>query len=154
MNKTLLGGLLILSVGFNLFFLTGYFQARHAVTQTHTLQQRVEAAAEKLGLDTNQQSRLMEIFEETQQKLFALKKDQRTATRRFLKEFRKPDPDIQQLRTLLGTLDQQQKEVYRFARQQWRDFYRTLTPGQQEAVSRLLQRRPDLSRKLLLPAKL
>lgn len=154
MKKTLLGGILILSVGFNLFFLTGYFKAKHTVTQTHTLQQRMEAAAQKLGLDSGQQSRLMEIFKETQRRQSALKRDQRTATRRFLKEFRKPDPDIQRLRTLLGTLDQEQKELNRFARKQWRDFYRNLTPKQRTAVSQLLQRRPDLSRKLLLPKKI
>jgi uncharacterized membrane protein len=152
-KKTLLGGILILSVGFNLFFLTGYFQAQHTVNQSSTFSQRVEAAGKELGLDADQQSRLMAIFTQTRRKQTALKKHQRTATRRFLEMFRQPDPDIAQLRTLLHTLEEEQKSVSIFARQQWRDFYHSLSTQQRKAVSRLLRRRPNLARKLLLPKK-
>lgn len=150
MKTKLLGIALLFSLGFNLFFLTGYFKARHALTQTKTLQQRVEAAGKQLGLDPDQQNRLMEIFRTTQKKQKILKQKQHRLTQEFMKEFRKNNPDTRYLKSKLRALKQEQRQLQQFAKKEWKGFLIRLTPTQHDAVTRLLKRRPDLYRKLLL----
>ena len=150
MKTKLLAAALLISVGFNLFFLTGYFKARHRLSRPHTLSQRIEAAGKQLGLDSAQQARLMEIFHTTQEKQKKLKRQQRALTRDFIKELRKDHPDISSLKSKLRSLRHAQQQLRRFAKSEWKNFMSSLSPSQRDAVIRLIKRRPDLYRKLLL----
>jgi len=144
---------LILSLGFNLFFLTGYFKAKQVNTKSYTLQNRIEAAAKKLKLDKTQQTTLMDIFKTTQQRHTLFKKKQRSAIRVFKNEFKKQHPDIERLRMLLKNLEKAQKSLHKNTKQQWKLFLSTLTEEQHDAVMKLIKRRPELYKKLISPAR-
>jgi len=153
MKNKIIWTALLLSLGFNLFFLTGYFKARQISTKVHTLQDRIEVAAKKLKLDEDQQKELIHIFKQTQQEAAAFKKRQRAAIKVFKNEFKKQKPDIEQLRELLKSLEKEQKRLHQKTKQQWTDFLSTLTPKQHKAVTRMLKRRPELYKKLIPSAR-
>jgi uncharacterized membrane protein len=144
---------LILSLGFTLFFLTGYFKAKHVNTKAYTLQERIEVAAKRLKLDADQKIALMHIFKEIQQKTVSFKKRQRSAIKTFKNEFKKPQPNIEQLRDLLQSLEKEQKTLRKYTKQRWKDFLSTLSTQQRKAVIQMLKRRPNLYKKLILPTQ-
>jgi len=143
---------LTLSLGFNLFFLTGYIKSQKTAEKISSPKERIEAAAQKVGLDEKQKTALMHIFSQSRQKQMQLRKKRAAAVKTFKLEFKKPQPDITRLRTLLQNLENEQKKFHKEVKQQWKHFFATLTPKQQKAVRKLLKKRPHLYRKLLFNA--
>ena len=148
MTGKITGILLALSVGFNLFFLTGYYKASRVVGGHYSLRDQIEIAGDKLGLDRSGKTRLMRVFDETQQRLTKLKTHQKETTHTFWQAFKKPHPDVEHLRSLLDSVKKDQRQTRRFIRQSWQTFLDTLDARQQRAVRTFLKRHPSVYRKL------
>lgn len=152
MKIKLLFIILAVSLGFNLFFTVGYFNAKKSANQAQGFKGRIELAAKKLSLDDNQKKELFSIVEISQEQLKSLKSDQKETIKLFKAEFKKPSPDIKKLKIAMKQIEHKRRETRKEMSAKWREFFRSLSMQQRNKIVKMLRTRPQLRKKLLIPA--
>ncbi len=143
--------LLAISLGFNLFFVTGYWTTKKRLSHESPMQRRVEIVAKQLSLSNDQKRALTELLKESGRKLRELKQEQRATVRLFKSEFKKERPDIEKLRAAMEHIE----TLYRKTREEmgakWRAFFASLDEKQRKKALRMLKQKPDWRKRLMIP---
>ena len=143
--------LLAISLGFNLFFVTGYWTTKKRLSHESPLQRRVEIAAKQLSLSNDQKRALLELLKESGRKLRELKREQRATVRLFKTEFKKENPDIEKLRAAMERIESHYRETREELGAKWRAFFASLDEKQRKKAWRLLRRKPDWRKRWMIP---
>ena len=144
--------LLAISLGFNLFFVTGYWTTKKRLSHESPLQRRVEIVAKQLSLSKEQKRVLTELLKESGRRLQELKIEQRATVRLFRAEFKKENPDIEKLRTAMENIESRYRKTREELGAKWRAFFASLDEKQRKKAMRLLKHKPDLRKRWMIPS--
>lgn len=146
--------LLALSLGFNIFCLSGYFTGRRQTLPLQSPQKPLERLLNHLKLQPEQEQELIRLIESGRHEFQRLQKKRGADVRWFKNELKQPQPDIKAMRRLVLQNEHQMRQARQVMAKRWRDFLTGLTPNQKQKLIAVARRRPELRRKLLLPPRL
>jgi len=153
MKTKLLYLTLILSLGFNLFFVAGYLRESRRLQKTDPRQRQIELVSKRLSLSRSQEEQLRDILKHSRREILRLKERQKKTIRLFRREFDKTAPDIRRLKEAMTSVEQERKRAKNRLSKEWRTFFGSLTPRQKDKAKKMLIRHPELRRQLLLPSR-
>ena len=129
MKTKLLVTLLVVSVGFNLFFAVGYYRADG---KPPTFEEKARLYAEKLGLDVQQKEVFEQILSETIRRREQIRRESSSTLEAYLAEVIKDNPDP-------GIINSWVEGPHvvkhrRLMAEQMREFMEALTPEQRKIL--------------------
>jgi uncharacterized membrane protein len=152
MKTKLIYLLLILSLGFNVFFIAGYIKEERKAGDTTTGRQgkQIELAAKRLKLSEMQKIKLDAVIRNSRQKIGQLKARQRATVLLFRSELAKETPDVKKMKKAMDEIDRRRKNLRREISNDWKNFFASLSPEQQEKVKKMLRLHPELRKKFMI----
>ena len=127
--------LFVLSLAFNVFFVTGYFQTQSAGAAKPPFVEQARQFAAKLDLDADQMALAESMIAEMAEAKAKSRREYRPRYERFLAEIRKPEPDEKVL-TEFAEHDRR-AETRKLLARHMRQFVSQLRPEQQENFVKL-----------------
>lgn len=142
-NRLLLLGL-ILSLCFNIFFISGYFFTRSVIRKLRTTEGHLQLVAKKLKLNKVQEKELTQLVEQLKERGEAIKQDNLVEIETFWAEMIKDKPDSQKIKAMLGRSLEVQSRFQALVVDYLREFMKVLTPEQRETLVQLIKERNKL----------
>jgi Spy/CpxP family protein refolding chaperone len=151
MRRALPWMVLTVSVGFNLFFVVGYYQAKRdadaalAQARLHAAEQqnRIDGLVAQLNLTQHQTRKLDEVRQRAKEPLVALMQQRLNLTRQYWNELGKANPDRKRLRSLITSMQEKQAEMKTLAAERMTEFTAMLDPQQRQRWTILLAQAAD-----------
>jgi len=132
--------LLAISLGFNIFFASGFFSAKADLRQAKTLPGRVEFIANTLRLSDEQREAFRRLRDELFKMGREIKAENREVIESFWQEILKDQPDSAKIEDALSHAAAARREFAAAATQKMKEFLAMLDQGQREACAQLIRK--------------
>lgn len=139
-NKTrLLTCFLVLSAGFNVFFILGYVKTSRVLVQLRTPEGRVQLISDRLGLEQDQREQLAALMTELRSRQAEIKQANQAANDDFWYEIMKDEPDMQKVATLVAKSSQPLEASRQLGAEYLQEIMKVLDAGQRQALARMIR---------------
>lgn len=135
---------LLVSVGFNLFFVAGYRRARSTLDKLKTDRGYVQLLSPRLKLTAAQESRLVSIKEELRKNTEEFNKAHSPEIDAFWDEMVKDNPDPDRVLALEQALAEKRMEMRHRVIGRIQEAFACLTPAQRTDLARMIKERSFL----------
>lgn len=143
-SRNLLLVLLLVSVGFNLFFIAGYRRARSTLDKLKTDRGHIQLLSRQLHFTPEQEAKLVTIREGLQKDAAALNKAHSPEIDAFWDEMVRDNPDLDKLLELEQPLAEKRLEMRHRMIGRMLEAFGCLTPEQRRDMVRMLKDRSFL----------
>jgi len=131
--------LLLLSAGFNVFFITGYLRARATLSALRTDEGHIRLIAKRLRLTTQQEEQFLRIRAELRAETDRYERENAADIDAFWEEMSKDQPDIEKIRAMIRGSFMKKNELRLVMVEYMHRAFRLLTPDQRKALAKMIR---------------
>lgn len=134
----------LISIGFNVFFVSGYARARSTLTKLGSPEGRVQLLAHRLGLSKTQEERIIELRRQLQQEIKEFDELHDSEIGEFWAEMVKDEPDPDKIQLQLKATSNHQEDMRALKTDYLGKVFSLLTPEQRRKVALMIRERSFL----------